>query len=156
MSKTVPVTFGERMFWAYDVSLGILLLETIEVAAEQPDPTFANVLTDLRTQVEVGASYAFELDDSSWTGAQRTRLTTLIAEAARRLRVRGVISAAEANRRYQIDGEPYHLRLAKEIDGEVIADLADKIALLVRDELPSLPDAEHHWFYGAGKDPGLL
>lgn len=56
LSKTVPVEFGGRWFWAYDVSFGILLLEAIHVAVQMPPeqrPARADaVLEGLRTTSE--------------------------------------------------------------------------------------------------------
>ena len=75
MSKTVSVEFGGRWFWAYDVSLGILLLEAIHVARETPPgqrpPRTDAVLEDLRIHVRVGSSFAFPLDADKWDGQQR-------------------------------------------------------------------------------------
>jgi hypothetical protein len=66
----VPVRFGGRLFWACDVSLGILLLEAIHVAVqvppEQRPPWVEVVLEGLRTHIRVGASYAFSLDADGW------------------------------------------------------------------------------------------
>ncbi len=54
MSKTVPVSFAGRWFWAYDVSLGILLLKAIEAASEPPtDP----LLAPLRAQIDLIAGF---------------------------------------------------------------------------------------------------
>ncbi|MDX3850765.1 hypothetical protein [Streptomyces sp. AK02-01A] len=36
MSKTVPVSCGDAMFWAFDVALGVLLVEAVRVGAETP------------------------------------------------------------------------------------------------------------------------
>lgn len=153
MSKTVPVSFEGRWFWAYDVSLGILLLEAIDVATEPPtDP----LLAPLWAQIEVGAAYEFALDDPAWTITQRSRIIELLTEAASRLRARGTITAEAANQRYRLNGKPFHLRMARVVDGTVIAALADNIILLLRDDLPPSPDPSRHWFFGAGPEPTLL
>lgn len=156
MSKTVSVDFGDRWFWAYDVSLGLLLLEAIEVGSQNSPQQLAKVVSDLEAPIELGANTIFQLDNDHWDQEQRAYVASLVAEAGQRMRARGVIPAAEANRRYRLGDQPFHLRMADQIDGAVIADLADAIALLIRDELPPEPDADHHWFYGIPDGPRLL
>ncbi|WP_246002522.1 hypothetical protein [Allorhizocola rhizosphaerae] len=160
ISKTVPVEFGGRWFWAYDVSLGILLLEAIHVAvqvpAEQRPPWAEAVLEDLRTHIRVGASFAFSLDGDGWDDQQRSYVRSIIAEAGRRLRGRGMITSAEAARRYVIDGAPYFLRGHDQIDGAVVADLAAAIERLIQDELPPVPAIDRRWYFGVGDGPRTL
>lgn len=160
MSKTVPVEFGGRWFWAYDVSLGILLLEAIHVAVQVPPkqrpPGAEAVLEDLRTHVRVGASFALLLDTDSWDDQQRGYVRSIIAQAGRRLRERGMITSAEATHRYVIDGAPYFLRGHEQIDGAVVADLAEAIERLIQDELPPVPVTDQHWFFGVNGGPRTI
>lgn len=160
MSKTVSVEFGGRWFWAYDVSLGVLLLEAIHVAAGAPSgqrPPWADaVLEDLRTHVRVGASFALRLDADGWDDQQRGYVRSIIAQAGRRLRARGTITSAQAAHRYVIDGAPYFLRGQQQIDGAVVADLADAIERLIQDDLPSVPVTDRHWFFGVDGGPRTL
>jgi hypothetical protein len=160
MNKTVPVSFGGRWFWAYDVSLGVLLLEAIHVAVETPPeqrpPRADAVLEDLRTHIQVGASFAFLLDTDKWDDRQRGYVRSIIAEAGRRLRGYGVITSVEAAHRYAVDGEPYFLRGQEQIDGDVVADLAEAIEGLIKDELPPVPVTDRHWFFGVEGGPRTL
>ncbi|MEO3746589.1 hypothetical protein [Plantactinospora sp. B5E13] len=160
MSKTVSVDFGGRWFWAYDVSVGILLLEAIQVATETPPgqrpPNVDAVLADLRTQVQVGASFAFPLDPDEWDSRQRAFARAIIAEAGRRLRGYRTITSTEAAERYVIDGEPYFVRGHKRIDCEVVADLAEAIEALIEDRLPPVPVPGRHWFFGVPDGPRTL
>jgi len=160
MSKTVAVEFGGRWFWAYDVSLGILLLEAIRIAVqalpEQRPPQAEAVLEDLRTHIRVGASFAFLLDADDWDEWQRSYARSIIAEAGRRLRERGMITSTEAAQRYMIDGAPYFLRGHEQIDGAVVADLAEAIERLIQDELPPVPVTDRHWFFGVDGGPRAL
>ena len=141
------------MFWAYDVSLGILLLEAIHVAVESPPelrPSWTDaVLEDLRTQVRLGANSAFLLDDDERDGQQRGYVCSIIAEAGRRLRDDGAITSSAAARRYMLDGEPYFLRGHDSIDGGVVAELSLAIEGLIRDDLPPVPFNGRHWLFGA-------
>src|SRR6266540_4111889 len=65
MSKTTPVEFRGRGFWAFDVSLSILLAELIDIAEalepEQRPPWLADVLPQLRIHAVVG-DFLFDLD----------------------------------------------------------------------------------------------
>jgi hypothetical protein len=156
MSKTVAVEFAGRWFWAYDVSLGVLLLESIHVALETPaqqrPPRTDTVLEDLRTHVLLGANHGFVLDDAEWDDLQQDYVRSIIAEAGRRLRVLGLITSAQASHRYVIGGEPYFLRGDDQIDGHVVADLADAIERLIQDE-PPVPGTDRHWFFGVAGGP---
>lgn len=160
MSKTVAVEFGGRWFWAYDVSLGVLLLEAIHVAMETPreqrPPRSDAVLEDLRTHVQVGSSFTFMLDADEWDDQQRRYARSIIAGAGRKLRGYKTITSAEAAHRYVIDGRPYFLRGHEQIDGEVVADLAEAIECLIQDQLPPVPATDRHWFFGVEGGPRTL
>jgi hypothetical protein len=158
VSKTVSISFGDRWFWAYDVSFSILLLEAIHVAESVPPneraPWQDNVLDTLRMHVLLGANVAFPLD-GEWDEAQRQYVLTLIADAGQHLRQRRRITAAEAAELYVLDGEPVFLRGADSVDTTAIADLADAIVSMVRGDLPSPPPARV-WFFGVEGGPRTL
>jgi hypothetical protein len=67
LSKTVPVIFGDTMFWAYDVALGVLFIEAAQVCAETPPDLQAawrpELEQDLRTHALVGSSFAVLPDE---------------------------------------------------------------------------------------------
>lgn len=159
VSRTVPVGFGGRWFWAYDVSLAILLLEATlvhgELAPGQRPPRADAAVEDLRIQVRVGSNQFFALDSEGWDTEQRDHVRSIVATAGRRLRGCGVVTAAEAAQRYLIDGEPYFLRGHEQIAGEVVADLAEAIESLIQDQLPAVPSTDQHWFYGVAGGPRL-
>ncbi len=119
-----------------------------------PRPEGAGELLEkLRAHAQVGASWAFLLDNDRWSPPQRDFVHRIIAEAGRRLRERGVMTRAEAETRYVVAGEPFALRFEQHVDGAVIADLADAMDRLVHDDLPPLPEAGHQWFYGVEGGP---
>ncbi|GAA3923670.1 hypothetical protein [Actinoplanes auranticolor] len=154
MSKTVPVSFGDQFLWAYDVSFGILLLEAIDGAAGMSQPEGAgDVLEGLRAHAQVGASAAFALDDQRWSPSQRTFVHRIIAEAGRRMRERGIMTRLEAEARYVTGNEPFALRFEEYVDGAVVAELAEAMNHLIHDDLPPVPDAGRHWFYGVEDGP---
>ena len=67
MSKTVPVSFGDRLLWAHDVSFGILILEAIGVAAATPRPEGAGeglevLRANLPTVAEAGRHWLFGVE----------------------------------------------------------------------------------------------
>jgi hypothetical protein len=113
-------------------------------------------LDDLRTHVQVGASFAFLLDASNWDDEQRDYARSIIAEAGRRLRGYGVVTSAQAAHRYVIEGEPLFLRGHEQINGEVVADLAEAIECLIQDQLPPVPVTDRHWFFGLEGGPRTL
>ncbi|WP_433293314.1 hypothetical protein ACQP2F_30315 [Actinoplanes sp. CA-030573] len=152
MSKTVSVSYGDDWFWAYDVSLGILLLEAIEAARSEDQPEgAADVLGMLNAHAQVGSAWELALDDERWTGPQRAFVHRIIAEAGRRLRDRGTMTRAEADARYVRAGEPFALRFEEHVDGAVLGDLADAMRALVDGTLPVPP--ENHWLYGVEGGP---
>ncbi|WP_250029570.1 hypothetical protein [Paractinoplanes maris] len=154
MSKTVPVSFGDRFLWAYDVSFGILILEAIDGAAGMSQPEgVGEVLESLRAHAQVGASWTLALDDDRWSPPQRDFVHRMIAEAGRRLRERGILTRTEAETRYVAGNEPFALRFEEYVDGAVVADLAEAMNHLIHDDLPPVPDAGHHWFYGVEGGP---
>lgn len=148
----MPVGFGGRWFWAYDVGLGILLLEATLVHGEltpgQHPPGTDVAAEDPRTQVRVGSSHFFALDPDEWD-----HVRSIVAAAGRRLRGSGIVTAADAAQRYLIDGEPYFLRGHEQVAGEVVADLAEAIESLIQDSLPAVPSTDQHWFYGIAGGP---
>lgn len=160
MSKTVPVKFQGRWFWAYDVSLGILLLEAVLVHGEtepgQRPPWADRVAEDLRAHVGPSSSIAFALDTDEWNTEQRDYVRSIVAAAGRRLRGHGIVTSAEAAQHYLVDGEPYFLRGHEQVDGEVVADLAEAIESLIQDQLPAEPVTDRHWFFGVAGGPRLL
>lgn len=153
----MPVGFGGRWFWAYDVSLGILLLEATLVHGELTPgqrPSGTDVAAeDLRTQVRVGSGHFFALDADGWDTVQRNHVRSIVAAAGRRLRGSGIVTAADAAQRYLIDGEPYLRRGHEQVAGEVVAELAEAIESLIQDSLPAVPSTDQHWFYGVAGGP---
>ncbi|MDW5328333.1 hypothetical protein [Plantactinospora sp. KLBMP9567] len=137
-----------------------MLLEAIQVAGETPpgqrSPWTDPVLEELRTHVQVGASFAFLLDAGNWDNEQQDYVRAIIAEAGRRLRGYGVVTSVQAAHRYVIEGEPLFLRGHEQINGEVVADLAEAIECLIQDQLPPVPVTDRHWFFGLEGGPRTL
>ena len=157
MSKTVSVGFGDRFIWAYDVSFGILILEAIDVAERMSQPEGAGeVLETLRAHAQVGASWAFALDDDRWSPPQQDFVHRMVAEAGRRLRERGIMTRVEAEAEYVTGNEPFALRFEEYVDGAVIAELAEAMHRLIHDDLPPVPDDDRHWFYGVEGGPRTI
>jgi hypothetical protein len=157
MSKTVPVEFQDRWFWAYDVSLTVLLMESVLVARETrvvDQPSWLDeVIERLQVHALLGANQAVLLD--GWDTEQRGRLLGWIAEAAQRLRDRAWISAADARMRYRIPGESLELRGEGPIDTAAVADLGEAIINLVRGDLSAAP-LGGTWFLGLPEGPQVI
>ncbi|MGW0937083.1 hypothetical protein [Streptomyces sp. NPDC002666] len=66
MSKTVPVTCGDAMFWAFDVALAVLFIEAAGFGAQRPanlSPAWWPELEqELRAHALAGSSFAVQLD----------------------------------------------------------------------------------------------
>jgi hypothetical protein len=158
VSKTVPVGFRTTRFWAYDVSLSILLAETVGVAQETEQgrlaPWLAGVLDRLRVQAVVGSSFALDLD-LEVDDAQREQILGYVLEACRRLRRRGTVTATEAYRWNVMPDEPVIWRGADAVDTAPIADLGEAIIALIRGTLPAPPPGTW-WFFGVDDGPRTI
>ena len=154
MSKTTPVQFRGRGFWAFDVSLSILLAELIDTAEalgpDQRPPWLAGALPTLRVHAAV-ADLAFSPDLGLEDG-QLDEVVALIAEASRRLRQRRTVTAAEAVQWRVLDNHTVLWRSADAVDTAPIAELGEAIIQLLRGTLPSPPPGTW-WYFGLSGGP---
>jgi hypothetical protein len=153
LSKTVPVIFGDTMFWAYDVALGVLFIEAARVCAETPPDLQAawrpELEQDLRTHALVGSSFAVLLDE--FGVQQRQVLLSCVAEAARGIEVRGGVGLDEVSTWPELqESATSFLRGAEHIDAAPLVELAEALGELAAGTLPPAP-AERCWFYGTSK-----
>ncbi|SRR6266496_2291937 len=157
MSKTTPVEFRGRGFWAFDVSLSILLAELIDIAEalepEQRPPWLADVLPQLRIHAVVG-DFLFDLD-FDLEDEPLDEFIALIAEASRRLRQRRTVTAAEAAEWRVLDDETVLWRSADAVDTAPIAELGEAIIQLLQGTLPP-PPAGTWWSFGFSGGPGTV
>ncbi|MEV4624856.1 hypothetical protein AB0J90_01005 [Micromonospora sp. NPDC049523] len=157
MSRTATVSFGDRYFWTYDVSLSILVAETVAVAEELPSghrpPWLAEMLTDLRVTAVVTDS-GLSIGDG-WPAEQVERFVGWVAEAGRRLAVRGTITEAEAYAWKVLDDHTVAWRGEATVDTGPVVQLAEAVIALVNGTLPPPPDG-HSWFYGLPDGPRTL
>src|SRR5437763_1219312 len=109
MSRTVAVGYAGRWFWAYDVTLSLLLVEATRPALTDTGsgvpPWQRQVVDSLLGVAALGANQALLLDHE-WSHQQREYALRLIAEAAGPLRARGPMSGQALNAEFSIDGEP--------------------------------------------------
>jgi hypothetical protein len=156
MSKTTPVQFRGRSFWAFDVSLSILLAELIDIAEalgpERRPPWLAGALPTLRLHAAVG-DLLFSPDLGLQDG-QLDELIALIAEATRRLRQRRTVTvtAAEAAEWIVLDDQTVLWRPADAVDTEPIAELGEAVMQLLQGTLPS-PPLGTWWYFGLSGGP---
>ncbi|MGB2568550.1 hypothetical protein ACPFP2_08895 [Micromonospora citrea] len=158
MSRTVPVGFGDRSVWAWDVSLSILLAQTVQVGEEAPEPGrapwLAPTLFELRRHAVLGADAYFDLD-LGLDAAQREQLLEMVAEASRRLRERGPVTRDEATR-WRVLGEDTVLwRGADDLDTTPVADLGQALIDLVHGDLPLAPPGTR-WCFGVEGGPRTI
>jgi hypothetical protein len=158
MSKTTPVEFRGRGFWAFDVSLSILLAELIDVAealgSDQRPPWLAGALPTLRVHAVVGADFLFS-PDLGLEGGQLDELIGLVAEASRRLRQRRTVTAAEAAQWQVLDDHTVIWRPAAAVETAPIAELGQAIIQLLQGTLPSPPPGTW-WYFGLSGGPRTI
>ncbi|MER5477775.1 hypothetical protein ABT026_12490 [Streptomyces sp. NPDC002734] len=150
MSKAVPVVFGDAMFWAYDVALGVLFIEAARVVAETPldlQPSCCLELQqDLRTHALVGGSSAVVLD--AFGIEQRRVLLNCVAEAARRIEARGGVDRDQVSTWAELEeSATSFLRGAEHIDAAPLVELAEALVDLAAGTLSAAP-AGRSWLYG--------
>jgi hypothetical protein len=157
VSKTGTVEFGGRGFWAYDVSLSIMLVETIRVGEELPSGQRPSWLSDALDQLRVLAvvsDLGFVID-MNWPTDGVDLLITLIAEANRRLAARGTITAVEVATWNVLDGDTIDLRGAQVVDLAPVVELGQAMIQLVQGTLPPAPGGTW-WLYGFAAGPRMV
>lgn len=149
MSSTTPVHCGDRMFWAYDVALGVLLAEAVHIAEETPvgqRPAWSDTLVrELRVHAVLGSDQAVLLDE--FGAEERRALLDWTASAASRPAARGGVSRADVAGWDVLDGETIHLRSADHIAAAPLVELARALAQLASGTLEPAP-AGRHWLFG--------
>jgi hypothetical protein len=157
VSKTRTVTIGGRGFWAYDVSVSLLLAETIRVGMElshdQQPSWLPEALDKLRTLVIV-TDFGVAIDDD-WPSQGVDLLVQLINEANRRLAARGSITAAEVAEWKAVGADQVHLRGAEVVDLSPVVELGQATVQLIHGTLPP-PPAGTWWFYGNEGGPRTI
>ncbi|MEV7369184.1 MULTISPECIES: hypothetical protein [unclassified Streptomyces] len=150
MSKTVPVIFGDAMFWAHDVALGVLFIEAARVGAETPTDLrpswWPELEQDLHTHALVGGSFAVLLDE--FGVEQRQVLLNCVVEAARRIEARGGVGRDEVSTWPELEEHATgFLRGEEHIEAAPLVELAEALVDLAAGTLPPAP-AERYWYYG--------
>ncbi|QKW38848.1 hypothetical protein HUT06_36500 [Actinomadura sp. NAK00032] len=150
MSKSVAVIFGDAMFWAYDVALGVLFIEATRVGADAPTDVrpswWPELERDLRTHAVAGSSFAVLLDD--FDEDRRQMLLHCVVEAARRLKARGGVHKAEVSTWPELEESADNfLRGAEHINPAPLVDLAEALVALAAGTLPPAPPGQT-WYYG--------
>ncbi|WP_345634108.1 hypothetical protein [Rugosimonospora acidiphila] len=143
------VEFGGRGFWAYDVSLSLLLVEAIrageELPADRRPAGLPGVLDQLRV-VAVVPDLGFPIEES-WPPREVDLLRSLLIDVSRRLAVRGTVAADGVATWDVLDGGTISLRGAEVVDLTPVIELAGATVQLVEGTLPRAP-AGTWWAYG--------
>ena len=145
MSRTVPVEFRGAEFWAYDVSLSILLAEMVRVAGENPSPWLASRLQDFRVHAVVGADFALPLDE--WVEGHEDEFIALVEAACADLAPRSVITAAEVAEWRVLDDSTVIWRRQDHLDVRQVIALAEALVAIIRGTHPPAPTCRT-WFLG--------
>ncbi|MFD0568655.1 hypothetical protein ACFQ0T_04360 [Kitasatospora gansuensis] len=149
MSSTTVVCFGDEQFLAYDVALGVLFAEAIEVAeasAEDDQPSWRSELIQrMRVNAALASDFAVVLDE--FGADQRTELLSWVQQAGSRLTARGGVSSGEVVGWDVLDGLTLHVRGAGHIAAAPLVELGEAMAQLIAGTLPPAPDGQH-WLFG--------
>lgn len=150
VSKTVPVGYHGFEFWVYDVSASILFAQTADVIAETPKKQRSRWLSalklQLRAQAVLGADQYISLGE--WCDGHEEDFCGLLAEAARRLKARGRITAEEAAAWIVCDRQPVIWRGREFEETAPAVALAETLDAIVRGHYPRAP-AGYRWYFGA-------
>lgn len=156
MSRSTTVTYGDDFFWAYDVSLCVLVGQAVIVLDESYGGRERGWLAALRRalcRAVAVPDLGLRLDRDWGRGDRLETLTGLLREAARRLAARDRIGVADVAAWRPYLGVAISLRGATTVPVGPIIELADAIVDLVRGVLTPPPGGElRDWFYGV--EPG--
>jgi hypothetical protein len=149
VSKTAYVEFADQGFWAFDVSLSIMLAETVWVGDGLPKDQRPEWLPDALDKLRVLAvvsdlGFVVEL---SWPLDGVRLLKSLLMEVSRRLTVRGMLSADEVATWDVLDGDTIGLRNAEVVDLAPVVELTQATIQLLEGTLPQAPSGTC-WMYG--------
>ena len=150
MSKTLFVRYGDKGFWAYDVSSGIFLKHLVDQVERHielaPAAWLSECIDHWRVQAVLG-DLGIHLDPT-WTPAQRQLLCTLIENACRTLEQVDAITAKQAASWSIWEGMGVGTRGAASVPTAPSAELGRAVAALLHGSLPEPPPGTW-WFYGA-------
>lgn len=155
MSKLVSVEFVGNGFWAYDVSLSILLAEMIGVAEETSElPRWlVGVLGKLRVHAVVPdllLDLDFGLDE-----AQLDAFLTLLNDAKGRLLRRKIVTAGEAAEWRVLEDHKVLWRGADKVATAPIAELGEAMIQLIRGTIQVAPSGTW-WCFGVEDGPRTI
>lgn len=149
MSKSAYVEFADQGFWAFDVSLSIMLAETVWVGEGLPRdqrPEWLPGSLDKLRVLAVVSDLGF-LVELSWPVDGVDLLRSLLMEVSRRLTARGTLSADEVATWDVLDGDTIGLRNAAIVDLAPVVELTQATIQLLEGTLPQAPPGTC-WMYG--------
>jgi hypothetical protein len=149
VSRFWVVEFGGRSFWTYDVSLSIMLVETIWVGEELPAdhcPEWLSEALDQFRVLAVVADLGFSID-LNWPAESVGLLRSLLVEASHRLAARRTLTAEEVATWNVLDGRTIDLRGAEIVDMYEVVELTEATIELIGGTFPEPPPGTL-WMYG--------
>jgi hypothetical protein len=147
VSKFGLVEFSGQSFWTYDVSLSIMLVETIRVGEELPAdqrPEWLSEALDEFRVLAVVPDLGFSID---WPAESVGLLRSLLVQASQRLAARGALTAEEVATWNLLDGYTIDLRGAEVVDMYEVVELTEATIELI-DGAFTEPPPGTLWMYG--------
>jgi hypothetical protein len=150
VSQTKYVEYGDRGFWAYDVSLGVLLKHVIDVAEHRlsngADPWISDAVSAWRIAAAV-PDIGLTLD-RTWSAAQKDTFLGMLQTACRHIEERGSFSAAEIESWPIQDDLRIYPRGALNVLTAPVVEVGHAIGALMIGHLLQ-PPSRHELVYGA-------
>ncbi|MFD9889878.1 hypothetical protein ACFWY9_11105 [Amycolatopsis sp. NPDC059027] len=136
-------------FWAYDVSLSILLAEMARTAEgtgpQETGSRLAALLPELRVHAVVGADFGLPLD--KWVAGHEGDFVALVNAACVRLAARAVITAEDAAGWQVLDGHTVLWREHDQVSTGPITALGEALVKIIQGSHPPAP-AGRQWYFG--------
>jgi len=152
VTKTVGVSFNDRLMWVYDEPLGVLLKYMIDTLTERGldvSDSWAPKVRQWRATAVLGGNVGLDLDcyEQKWQPDDYSFFCQVVREAAERAAIAGPIPVEEVAGWHVLDDLPPVIRSASELDTGPCVVIGEALVDLVMGRLPVEPAGET-WFVG--------
>jgi hypothetical protein len=152
VTKTVGVSFDDRLVWVYDEPLGVLLKYMIDILTERGldvSDSWVPKVGQWRATAVLGGNVGLDLDcyEQKWQPHEYWFFCELVREAADRAAIAGPIRVKEVAGWHVLDDLPPVIRSANEIDTGPCVAIGEALVDLVTGRLAVEP-AGQTWYVG--------